>query len=277
LVLSNTGSANLSFTVDESGGARQAMVATRTLKKNSSANTGAPNTRELFAEGVQGHGMTPMAVGDVLFTFTPSIAMAWGVGYTGRLWLSEFANRRNHEFTTQGVATGRNWPAFGTGVAAGDMAYDASRNVVCQVEIDGDNGIHCWDPDSGAELASIVGAFPWTSTSQRGLAYRPDDDSFYIGGWNSGIIYHVAGLADPGKGRVLGSCQPVDGGISGLAWNGTVGVLWVATNSPQDTIYQLNPDDCTVLSTVQRRGPGNGRPRQLVDDRAGDKSGVLDG
>jgi subtilisin family serine protease len=267
LYLSNTGSANLSFTVNESGGGRQAMVATRTLKTNPSAKTGAANTRELFAGGVQGHGMTAMEAGDVLFTFTPSITQAWGVGYTGRLWLSEFSNRRNHEFTTQGVATGRVWPALGTGLAAGDMAYDASRNIVCQVEIDGDNGIHCWDPDSGAELASIVGSFPWTTTSQRGLAYRPDDDSFYIGGWNSRVIYHVAGLADPGKGRVLGSCQPVDGVISGLAWNGTAGVLWVATNSPEDTIYQLNPDDCTVLSTLRHPLPGfNGAGLEMDDD-----------
>ena len=266
LVLSNTGSADISFTVNESGGGRQSMVATRTLKKNPSAKPGAANTRELFAAGVQAHGMTPMAGGDVLFTFTPPISQAWGVGYTGQLWLSEFFTRVNHEFTTQGAATGRAWPAFGTGTAAGDMAYDASRNVLCQVDIDGDNGIHCWDPDSGAELASIVGAFPWTATSQRGLAYRPDDDSFYIGGWTDGLIYHVAGLAAPAKGALLGSCQPVDGVISGLAWNGTAGALWVATNSPEDTIYQLNPDDCTVLSTLRHPLPGfNGAGLEMDD------------
>jgi hypothetical protein len=60
----------------------------------------------------------------------------------------------------------------------------------------------------------------------------------------------VKGLSYPDKGTVISSCTPSDGSISGLAWNGSMGVLWEATNSPTDTIYELNPDDCTVLSTL---------------------------
>jgi hypothetical protein len=41
-----------------------------------------------------------------------------------------------------------------------------------------------------------------------------------------------------------------------LAWNGTAGALWVSTNSSTDTIYQLAPDDCTVLSTLAHPAPG---------------------
>jgi hypothetical protein len=44
--------------------------------------------------------------------------------------------------------------------------------------------------------------------------------------------------------------MPADGAISGLAYNSAAGVLWAATNSPTDTIYELNPNDCTVLSTL---------------------------
>jgi hypothetical protein len=44
--------------------------------------------------------------------------------------------------------------------------------------------------------------------------------------------------------------------ISGLAYNVSAGVLWEATNSYSDTIYELNPDDCTVLSTLAHPTPG---------------------
>ena len=35
-----------------------------------------------------------------------------------------------------------------------------------------------------------------------------------------------------------------------------MGVLWEATNSPSDTIYELNPDDCTILSAIPHPTPG---------------------
>ena len=74
------------------------------------------------------------------------------------------------------------------------MAYVSGKNLLCQVNVGGDNGIYCMDPATGTVVTTIAGAFQWTNTSQRGLAYRPDDDSFYIGGWNEGIVYHIAGF-----------------------------------------------------------------------------------
>jgi hypothetical protein len=103
---------------------------------------------------------------------------------------------------------------------------------------------------------SIAGAFQWTVFSQRGLAYRPDDDSFYVGGWNEGIIYHIQGLSGSDPGEIIGSCAPPDFSISGLAYNESANVLWMATNSTTDTIYELNPDDCTVLATLAHPTPG---------------------
>lgn len=40
----------------------------------------------------------------------------------------------------------------------GDMAYDAGRDLLCQVNVGGDNGIHCWDPDTGSVVHAITGA-----------------------------------------------------------------------------------------------------------------------
>jgi len=73
---------------------------------------------------------------------------------------------------------------------------------------------------------------------------------------NEGVVYHVKGLSYPDRGQVLSSCTPPDGSISGLAWNGSANVLWAATNSDRDTIYELNPEDCTVLSTLAHPAPG---------------------
>jgi len=60
----------------------------------------------------------------------------------------------------------------------------------------------------------------------------------------------------PDKGTVIGQCSPPDGAISGLAYNSAADIVWEATNSPSDTIYQLNPRTCTVLGTLPHPAPG---------------------
>lgn len=271
LTLSNTGSVDLNYEISEAGGARQQIAATRSLKRVAGADLNATTTRELFVHqsGTPNvRGWRPNAPGDVLSSFsTPTLELPWGVGYTGNLWISDPFLLTNTEFTVAGALTGRTWnPTWGEW--AGDMAYDGSRNIVCQVAVGGDNGIHCFEPDTGNEVETITGSFPWTMISQRGLAYRGDDDTFYIGGWNEGIIYHVAGLSHPQPGAVIDQCTPSDGAISGLTWNDSMQVLWAATNSETDTIYELNPSDCTVLATLAHPEPGfNGAGLEM--DEAG--------
>jgi len=57
-------------------------------------------------------------------------------------------------------------------------------------------------------------------------------------------VYRVAGPSHPVPGATLNSCSPADSGISGLAWNGSFGMLWVATNSDTDTIWLVDPTTC---------------------------------
>ena len=46
-------------------------------------------------------------------------------------------------------------------------------------------------------------------------------------------------------------------------------MLWEATNSPDDTIYELNPEDCTVLATLAHPSPGfNGAGIEMDEARA---------
>jgi hypothetical protein len=117
-------------------------------------------------------------------------------------------------------------------------------------------------------VESIVGDFEWIQAGQRGLAYDPSDDTFYVGGWVSGAIYHVRGTTHAVPGEVISQCSPADPSISGLALNTSMGVLWAATNSATDTVFELDPADCSVLSTVEHPDPGfNGAGLEL--DTAG--------
>jgi hypothetical protein len=262
LTLRNTGSAPLEWRLREAGGGRVGVVSRRGLSLSQTHDPNSYDTRELLGEKSL-PGWEPTLVGDVLRNWpTTGLELPWGVGHMGTVWLSDPPNRTNHEFTVDGLLTRRRWTTPWTMYWPADMAYDAGRGLMCQVNVGGDNGIHCWEPATGNVVVSITG--PWTGVSQRGLAYRPDDDTFYIGGWNEGIIYHVKGLSHPDRGEVIAQCMPPDGSISGLAWNPSFKVLWMATNSPSDTLYALNPDTCTVLATLAHPTPGyNGAGLEL--------------
>src|SRR6202008_2915833 len=91
--------------------------------------------------------------------------------------------------------------------------------------------IQCLDPNTGDVVNDIAGNFAWSTGTRRALAYREDDDSFYVAGFD-GIIFHVAGPSAARPGEVLGSCLPSDSRITDLAYNVSAGVLWAATNSP---------------------------------------------
>ncbi len=274
LTLRNTGTLNMDFEIAESGGKLQSVISTASLLRREGADPKAFNTRSLYQPGIRvAGGWSPLAPGNIIKSFTPTgMMLAWGVGYTGKLWLSDPPVNKNSEFTTEGAATGRTWDTPWSGGWGADMAYDAKRGRVCQLGVGqtpDDNGIHCWDPATGQVTDTVSGA-PWTNISQRGLAYRDDDDSFYVGGWNEGIIYHVKGVSHPDKGAVIGQCKPSDGNISGLAWNGAMGVLWEATNSPTDSIFELNPEDCTVLSLLPHPQQGGFQGGGLEMDENGD-------
>src|SRR5262249_20085364 len=161
---------------------------------------------------------------------------AFGIAYDGNVWVGGGQGlRRNSEYDVSGFDTGGTFDTdFGDWAA--DMAYLSNYGVICQVAVGGDNGIHCWDPFGNGIAYTISGAFDWQVNSQRGLAYDPNDDSFYVGGWTDGVIYHVAGLGWENPGEVFSSCSPSDGSIAGLGWDSNHNTLWMTSNSESDTI-----------------------------------------
>jgi subtilisin family serine protease len=262
LTLSNTGSLPMTWQVQESGGGRVSTTSAG-LQKKPGFDTMARTTKDLYVGGTR-PGWTVTSPGDVIRSWSSNpLTLGWGVGYTGNVWISDVdaggcgPTCVNTEFTPLGAQTGRHWPTPWASFWPADMAL--ANGSLCQINVgngSADNGIYCWDPNTGATTGLITGNFPWTQISQRGVAYRASDDSFYVGGWNEGVLYHVKGLSYPDKGAVISSCNPPDPNISGLAYNPAANIVWEATNSPTDTVYELNPDTCAVIATLAHPNPG---------------------
>jgi subtilisin family serine protease len=256
LTLANTGTARLEWDVQETGGgAVQVTGSAAELKKNPDYDPNSRTTEGQYLDGTP-PSWSPTAPGDIITSWLPTgMGLAWGVGYDGNVWLSDVpTNRRNHEFTTAGAPTGRSFAANWSGSWPGDMADFGDE--MCQVNVGGDNGIYCWSKATGTVTRSITGAFAWTTISQRGLAYQEDGDFFYIGGWNQNILYKVRGFSHATPGQVVSQCTMAGVGISGLEYNPTAEVVWVATNSPTDTIYQVNGTTCSILGSLAHPRPG---------------------
>ena len=256
--LSNTGSATMTWEIQETGGGAATASPLPDLERNPDYDPNSTTTEGLYVNPPP-KVEAPSAPGDVLTSWVPAgFTLPWGVGFNGNVWLSDplaggglcgGVSCHNEEFTVAGVPTGRDHSAPWASAWNADMALDTTHNAMCQVNVGGDNGIYCWDLNDGHVVGSITSG-PWTGISQRGLAYRPDDNSFYIGGWNEGILYHIQGLGSASPGAVISQCSTADPNISGLAWNSAFNIVWSATNSPTDTIYELNPDTCAVLGSL---------------------------
>jgi len=217
-------------------------------------------------------------VGDVLASWPTGLENPWGVGFGGNVWLGNASNGgtlcgqsppcTDTEFGVDGSPTGRSFEAPWANAFSADIAWDPTHHLLWQVNVGGDNGIYGLDPSDGSVQHVITGT-PWSNTSQRGLAYDPASDTFYIGGWNEGIVYRVSGLDSPTPGTTLGQCATDDPNISGLAWNASFGKLWVATNSDTDTLYLVDPLTCATEDAIAHPEGGGFNGAGLDMDAAG--------
>jgi PKD repeat protein len=249
LTLSNEGPGQLVFGRHESNAC---LVDHRWLVNTEDITS--PNTLTLEGVAVDGHDSSrsqwlPDRVGEIIDSWlvpAPMVA-AYGVGVnhtTGNLVLSDPRGPRDYVVTPEGEYTGVQWDCLWADLWAGDMAFDGQ--YMWQINIGGDNGIYQLDPDTGAVVNSISNK-PWTRVSQRGLAYSTNDDTFYVGGWNDNMIYHIKGLSWDDPGAVLDSwSMPV--GIAGLAYHPGADILAVANNGNPDMIWFIDPSTHAVLA-----------------------------
>lgn len=253
----NTGSAPLEFSVAEGGrkttssASRPAELSAAKVRAATKDDRNATSAKGLWSKAqraAQKSLVGPMADGDVIASWPTGQSVPWGVGFDGSVWISNPEEITNNQYTTAG-ALQASYPGTWGGSWNGDLALNTNTGDMCQVNVGGDNSIVCFDPSTGAETTRISGS-PWTGISQRGLAYNAAEDVYYIGGWNEGIIYTVAGSSHANPGETLSSCEPAEPGIAGLGYNTTSDTIWMVPSAETTVFYQLSPEDCSTLKTV---------------------------
>jgi subtilisin family serine protease len=264
------GHANLHFTVGEVDLGPAVALAGADGKRSLPAGID-PNARTTRALGsaAKGTAVPPRiaADGDIVASWPTGMTLPWGVAFSGDVWLGDPIDLIDVRFSTDGTREAE-FAQEALAEWGADMAFDRARDLIWQVNVGGDNGIYGLDPADGSVEHVITGS-PWDDISQRGLAYDPEADVFYIGGWNEGVIYKVAGLSHDTPGATLSQCSPPDPGISGLAWNGSFGLLWEATNSETDTIWLVDPVTCDASRAIAHPDGGGFGGAGIELDRAG--------
>jgi hypothetical protein len=172
----------------------------------------------------------PLAAGNVLNAYPTNIGHAWGVAFNtdaGDFWLSNIVilggDDKDYRYLTDGTLSGDTiddsaWVAE----FAADGAYNPRTGMLWRVNVGGDNCIYELDPIAKAATGNRI--CPNFGTSERGLAYNPQNDTYYAGSWTDGVIHHF-----DSNGTILDS-KYVAVAISGLAFNSSTGHLFAMTS-----------------------------------------------
>ncbi|HHQ49128.1 MAG TPA: hypothetical protein ENK19_09650 [Acidobacteria bacterium] len=217
------------------------------------------NDRTAQAANVPQHDpATPLAAGDVISSWPTGLTYGWGLGVNknaDNLWVGNIGagggDDLDYEYTRAGTQTGNTVDTSSwMGGWAADMAFDPAAGTMWQLAVGGDNCIHEWDPVAQTSTGNSI---CWGSTtSERGLAYDPISDTFFVGGWNTNAITRF-----DRHGTVM-QVANVGIAISGLAYNPTTGHLFVQENSPTDTVYVLDVNDnYNVIGSFTVSGMGS--------------------
>ncbi|NOZ78758.1 MAG: hypothetical protein GXP48_06175 [Acidobacteria bacterium] len=189
------------------------------------------------------HNVPPYAAGDIISSWASGLTYPWGTGVNqtaDTVWLGNISagggDDLDYEYTRAGSQTGTTVDTSGwMGSFAGDMAFDANTGMMWQLAVGGDNCIHEWDPSTGTNTGNSI---CWgATTSERGLAYDPDSQTFFVGGWNTEAVTRF-----DTSGNVL-QVANVGLAISGLAYNPLTHHLFVMTNASPTALYVLDVDN----------------------------------
>jgi hypothetical protein len=238
LTLTNAGAAATSFELAEKPVAFQPqafakpLAAPQLLVPPAQAN----------ARSTQGLGLPPapaskiLAAGEVIQSWRPtSQSSAWGLTYTSEdsVWVGNgWGPNTIYEYTPGGTPTGRSWPySWNPSYGPADDTFNWNTGMVWTLDVGGGDCLHEMDPGSGYTGNTICG--PW-GISQRGLAYDPSTDTWFAGGWNEGIVYHI-----DSSGTLLESAN-VGLAVAGLAYNPDTGHLFVMVNDAATVVYVLD-------------------------------------
>jgi hypothetical protein len=192
--------------------------------------------------------------GDILASWPTGLALPWGAGTTGAtVWASNpgagGGDDYDYEYTADGTQTGRKVQAVFGGVWAADMTRADANGMLWQINVGGDNCIYEVDPDAGMTGNKICPAWP---TSERGLAYDPESDTFFGGGWNDLTIYRFD------RSGAIGQQVNTGLSISGLAYNPATQHLFVMENAAPNNVTVLDvANGYAVLGSFSIAGFGD--------------------
>jgi uncharacterized repeat protein (TIGR01451 family) len=259
LDLQNLGTFDVQFEIREIPGGYSPMFSSghipKPLERLSGYESLAMTTEGLFVQQTQPTSTDLLAAGDVLNFWSSGHTLSWGTGFSlneEMVWVNDNqaggGTGLNEEFAVDGSLTGMNFtPSFG-GSWPGDMAYNPNTGLFWQVNVGGDNCIYEWDPTIPDVTGNSICGPGWTGTSQRGLAYNPDVDTFFIGGWNDATVYEI-----DTSGATVKSCT-MNLPISGLAYNWEAGLLFAMLNASPNTIEVIDWASCSVIDSITVAG-----------------------
>ena len=138
--------------------------------------------------------------GNVVGSFPSGLSSSWGLAYdTGvdRLWLSNFAgDGLEHEYLPDGTQTGNTIDIQAAGgFFQADGTYNGRTGMLWQVNVGGDNCLFEMDPVAKVVTGNKICGSWSANTSQRAVAYDYVTDTYYVGGTNEAVVYHIDGSA----------------------------------------------------------------------------------
>ncbi|WP_217575785.1 S8 family serine peptidase [Streptomyces sp. GbtcB7] len=202
---------------------------------------------------------------------TPDLQKPMGVtvGGTGNIWVADTTTRRYVEYDRETHApTGRKVLSWYTDGDFG-ITYDTKRDLVCQPTRNSTASvINCVDPDT-EKITQTIDVSGVGGGYMPGVAYRADDDTFYLGSSDTGKVYRVAGASHAAPGKVLSSCQ-WNRAINGVAYHAGTGNLYLTSLAGSNAIHEFDPVACKEVGTLPDPDPNPLSLSGIAVDPSGD-------
>ena len=182
-------------------------------------------------------------------SFPAASGLSWGLGHEQNLWMTEYYTLTAYEYTYGGVPTGNSFYCLQGGASwMGDCSEWWPDGEIWILAVGGDNAAYKFTVPAGAMVTSISDP-TWAYISQRGFSYDPWNDKFFVGGWNSDMVWELNNDGTP-TGRQFSSIS-----IASLAydWQSTIHptpVLWLATNDAVNTLYMIDTDNPNPVTSL---------------------------
>ena len=209
------------------------------------------------------------SAGNVIGSFPTNLTAGWGLAYdtvANRLWISNPddpfdglpGDGLDYVFLPDGTNTGDTLDLHSSGGAwQADGTYNQRTGTIWQVNVGGDNCLFEIDPVTKAITGRKI-CGPW-HYSERGVAYDYVTDTYYVGGWEDTVVYHI-----DSAGNLLDS-QYTAIPISGLAYNPSTGHLFAtALYAVGFDVFVLDPKNNYIhrrrLPRDERRSAGAAGP-----------------